>query len=200
MSSISRVMEALRPFSDATGLITNQEKSNIFLAGVNDEVKQGILDRTDFPLGTLPIRYLGLPLSSNKWSKIDCHQLDEKITSRITAYSRQLSYAGRLQIINVVLFSIYNFWGTVFILPQSVLKVVDKQCRDYLRGKTEERRKITVVAWEKICTPRKCSGLNVRSCKNWNVASVGKLLWKLAMKHDLLWVKWVHGIYIKHGV
>ncbi|KAL3335812.1 hypothetical protein AABB24_031839 [Solanum stoloniferum] len=55
------------------------------------------------------------------------------------------------------------------------------------------------VAWEKICTPKKCGGLNIRSCKSWNIASVGKLLWQLATKQDLLWVKWVHGIYIKDG-
>lgn len=56
-----------------------------------------------------------------------------KITNRIkTRYAVQLSYAGRLQIINVVLFSIHNLWGEVFILPQSVSKVVYKICREYL--------------------------------------------------------------------
>ncbi|WMV47061.1 hypothetical protein MTR67_040446 [Solanum verrucosum] len=92
-------------------------------------------------------RYLGLPLSSKKWNKLECHQLILKITNRIkTGHVVQLSYAGRLQIINVVLFFIHNFWGAVFILPQSVLK---------------------------------------------------KLLWQLSEKKDSLWVRWVHGIYIK---
>jgi len=39
MGTISRVMEAFTHFSDATSLVANQEKSNIFLARVNDEVK-----------------------------------------------------------------------------------------------------------------------------------------------------------------
>lgn len=76
-----------------------------------------------FTRGSLPIRYLGLPLSSKKWSKMECHQLVEKITTKINrTYSRLLSYADRLQIINAVLFSKYNFWGVVLILSRSVLK------------------------------------------------------------------------------
>ncbi|OIT27331.1 putative ribonuclease h protein, partial [Nicotiana attenuata] len=118
-----------------------------------------------FSLGTLPIRYLGFPLASKKWSKMHCHQLVEKITSRITSgYAKTLSYAGRLQIINAVLFSIYNFWGAVFILPQSVSKEVDRRCRDYLWGSTDDKRKIALVSWERVCVPKKYGGLNIKSC------------------------------------
>uniref|UniRef100_A0A0V0HXZ8 Putative ovule protein n=1 Tax=Solanum chacoense TaxID=4108 RepID=A0A0V0HXZ8_SOLCH len=135
-NSIKRVMEALKHFSAVTGLEANLQKSDIFLARMTEEAKLRILNSTGFPMGVLPIRYLGLPLSSKKWNKVDCYQLVEKITKRITSgYSRQLSYAGRLQIVNVVLFSIYNFWGTVFILPQSVLQEVDKKMQRIPMGK-----------------------------------------------------------------
>lgn len=47
--------------------------------------------------------------------------LVEKVTVRINeAYSKHLPYAERLQIINAVLFPIYNFRGAVFILPQCI--------------------------------------------------------------------------------
>uniref|UniRef100_M1B343 Non-LTR retroelement reverse transcriptase n=1 Tax=Solanum tuberosum TaxID=4113 RepID=M1B343_SOLTU len=165
---------------------------------MTEEAKLRILNSTGFSIGVLPIRYLGLPLSSKKWNKVDCYQLVEKITKRITSgYSRQLSYAGRLQIVNVVLFSIYNFWGTVFILPQSVLQEVDKKYREFLWGSSEGHKKIALVAWDKVCVPKKYGGLNIKSCKLWNVAAVGKLLWQLANKKDVLWVKWVHEIYMK---
>lgn len=109
---------SLDHLSEVTWLVANLDRSNIFIARVNASFKDRILEKTGFSIGTLPIRYLGLPLSSKKWSKVECYQLIEKITWRInSAYSRRLSYAGRLQIINVILFSIYNFWCDVFILP-----------------------------------------------------------------------------------
>ncbi|XP_019229334.1 PREDICTED: uncharacterized protein LOC109210390 [Nicotiana attenuata] len=93
-------------------------KSNIFLARLTSEVQEEIIAMTGSVPRTLPIRYPRLPLSSKKLSKMECQQLLDKITEKITnAYSRHLSYIGRLQIINDVLFSIYNFWGAVFILP-----------------------------------------------------------------------------------
>lgn len=100
--------------------------------------------------------------------------------------------------INVVLFSIHSFWGAVFILPLSVLKKADRKCRDYLWGCSEEKRNVSLVAWEKVCFPKKCGGLNIKGCVNRNMASAGKLLWQLTENKASLWVKEVHhGIYMK---
>ncbi|XP_059315479.1 uncharacterized protein LOC132066113 [Lycium ferocissimum] len=92
-----------------------------------------------------------------------------------------------------------GFTGAVFILPQSVVKEVDKLCRGFLWGNTEDKKKINLVAWEKICQPKSHGGLNIKRCKVWNIASVGKLIWWIMEKSDLLWVKWVHEIYIHNG-
>lgn len=115
---VRRVMEALDHFTKVTVLIAYMDKSNIFTAGMDEPTKEQLLRITGFVMRTFPIRYLGLPLTSKKWRKMECHQLIEKITSRIkNGYAKQLSYAGRLQIITALLFSIHNFWGPVFILP-----------------------------------------------------------------------------------
>nr|XP_009607477.1 uncharacterized protein LOC104101690 [Nicotiana tomentosiformis] len=196
MSSVNRLMKILNHFSATTGLIANMDKSNIFLAGIDDNTKEQLLQRTRFVLGALPMKYLGLPLSSKKWNKMNCHQLVEKITHRVkVTYSRQLSYAGRLQVIEAVLFSIQSFWSSVFILPQSVLKEVDRICREYLWGGSVD--KVALLSWEKICQPKKLGGLNTKGCKEWNIASVGKLIWQLQVNKESLWVKWVHSIYMK---
>ncbi|WMV37191.1 hypothetical protein MTR67_030576 [Solanum verrucosum] len=80
--SITRVMEVLNHFPDATGLVANNDKSSFYCAGVNDETKKKFIRLTGFLTGTLPITYLGLPLSSKEWSKVDCHVLVEKIINR----------------------------------------------------------------------------------------------------------------------
>lgn len=124
--------------------------------------------------------------------------LAEKNTQRIrVTYSKLISYASRLQIINAILFYIHNFWGTVFIIPQSILKEVDMICKEYLWSSSEEKKKLPLVAWENICYPKKLRGLNVKGIINWNIASVGKLLWQLIKYKEALWVKWVNGVYMK---
>ncbi|KAH0645650.1 hypothetical protein KY285_033693 [Solanum tuberosum] len=126
--STTRVMEVINHFSEATGLVANMDKASYYCARINAETEQKFLRLTGFSKGTLPIRYLGLLLSSKKWSKIDC------------------------QIIIAVLFSIYNYSGAVFTLPQSILKKVGGICRDYLWGSTTDKRKIALVSWDKVET------------------------------------------------
>ncbi|KAG5632064.1 hypothetical protein H5410_003781 [Solanum commersonii] len=94
----------------------------------------------------------------------------EELT-HFSAYSKQLSYTGRLQLIYVVHFSIHSFWSSVFILP--------------------------LASWEQVCIPKNFGGLNIKGSKMWNMASVGRLLWQLAIKEDVLWIKLVHGVYMK---
>nr|XP_009620294.1 uncharacterized protein LOC104112156 [Nicotiana tomentosiformis] len=191
-SSVKRVMEALHHFSEAYGLVANIDKSHIFIAGVDKETKARIVQMIGFILGNFPIRYLGLPLSPQKWNKMECHQLIVKITEKIRATSaRHLSYAGKLQVINSVLFSVHNFWGAVFVLPQSVLNEVDRKCMEFLWGSSEEKKKLSLVAWEKICKPKKQGGLNAKGCKNWIKASAdSSWYWKRLRKLKLCMVNW----------
>ncbi|XP_060216398.1 uncharacterized protein LOC132643887 [Lycium barbarum] len=87
--------------------------------------------------------------------------------------------------------------GAIFILPQSVLKVVDKKCREFLWGSNKEGRKMALVSWDTVCKPKKEEGLNVKSSKKWNLTSVGKLIFLLITNKEKLWVKWIHGIYMQ---
>ncbi|XP_019231284.1 PREDICTED: uncharacterized protein LOC109212124 [Nicotiana attenuata] len=70
---VRRITEALRHFSETTGLKANTDKSSIYIAGVDDELKQKLLDITCYSSGTFPMRYLGLTLSPKRWSKMDYH-------------------------------------------------------------------------------------------------------------------------------
>lgn len=134
-ASIKRIIEVIQHFSKTTSLLANSDKYNIYIAGVNAEMQRSLLDIIGFQLGALPIRYLGLPLSHRKWSKLDCQQLSIKITAKLRATStRHLYYAGKLQIVNSVLFSMQNFWGSTLVLPQSMIKQVDVKCRRFLQG------------------------------------------------------------------
>lgn len=78
MSSVKRVIEEIKHFSNATGFKANLDKSSMFLAGVDEQIKQMLLSQTWFTIGISPIRYLGLPLSSKKYSRMECHLLVDR--------------------------------------------------------------------------------------------------------------------------
>ena len=56
-----------------------------------------IQKETGFKIGTLPVRYLGVPLVTRRLTTKDCEPLVGKITTRINSWSaKMLLYAGRL--------------------------------------------------------------------------------------------------------
>lgn len=83
----------------------------MYLARVNPLLKQELAKSTDFPIGSLPFKYLGVPLSSKRLSGHDCDQLVDRMTSRIHSWqAKHLSYSARLQLVNSVLISISSYW------------------------------------------------------------------------------------------
>ncbi|XP_074313958.1 uncharacterized protein LOC141649160 [Silene latifolia] len=54
-----------------------------------------------------------------------------------------------------------------------------------------------LVAWDKVCKPKKEGGLGLKQDSLWIMAAVGKLVWWIATKADILWVRWVNHTYLK---
>ena len=81
----------------------------------------------------MPFRYLGVPITANKLSKLECELLVEKITRKITTWAtKTTTYAGRAALVKSVLMGLFNFWATVFILPKGVIKELVTLYRNYL--------------------------------------------------------------------
>lgn len=74
-------------------------------------------------MGSMPIRYLGLPLMYRKLRLSDYRPLIERIASNFNYWSaRALSFAGRRQLLSSVIYDSINFWTTAFILPKNCIK------------------------------------------------------------------------------
>jgi hypothetical protein len=74
-SSVTAIVEVLAEFEELSGLKANPSKSSIFLASVPVAVKQPILEILHMPEGSLPVRYLGVPLVTKRISSSDCEEL-----------------------------------------------------------------------------------------------------------------------------
>lgn len=70
--------------------------------------------------GTLPFRYLGVPLAARKLNYKECSSLLKHITARIHHWtSKWLSYVGRLTLKQLVLEGVKAYWAQIFLLPKA---------------------------------------------------------------------------------
>ncbi|XP_019227163.1 PREDICTED: uncharacterized protein LOC109208497 [Nicotiana attenuata] len=201
LKSIRLLKQTFLKFSEASSLQANTDKSSFYLAGISNGQKQDILQELGYSEGTLPFKYLGVPLASKKLSIIQCWPLVEKITQRTNCWTaRLLSYAGRLQLIKSILFGVQSYWAQIFLLPKKVMKMVEAICRSFLWTGTSTVSKKALVSWEKVCLPQVVGGLNVMNMICWNKAAMAKHLWAVAKKKDCLWIRWIHTFYIKNHI
>ncbi|PKI77055.1 hypothetical protein CRG98_002558 [Punica granatum] len=109
-------LDTLDIFHRWSGLRLNPEISELYCGGLTEEDIQQLLTVIRFKKGHLPVKYPRLPLVSGKLSLKNCEELIEKIVKRIKRWTvKHLSYAGRLRLINSVIFisgvTIGSLWG-----------------------------------------------------------------------------------------
>ncbi|XP_062162012.1 uncharacterized mitochondrial protein AtMg00310-like [Alnus glutinosa] len=147
--------------------------------------------------GGFPVRYLGVLLINKRLIVVDCEGLVAKFTSRIDSWcAKHLSFAGRLQLISLVLFSHQVFWSSIFILPKAVIRLLEQKLNRFLWGGSNENAKAK-VAWEKVCVPKKEGGLRFKRLNVWNQAAMLRHIWNLFAQAGSLWVAWVDQNWLK---
>ncbi|XP_074290821.1 uncharacterized protein LOC141617527 [Silene latifolia] len=200
-TSIMWLLRAFATFSAASGLCLNKEKTEIYFNGAQPQTVEAILQVSGFKKGSLPFKYLGVPISSKKLTKTEGRKLIDKITARIRSWgANHLSYAGRLTLVTSVLQSLHSYWSNIFLIPNGIMNRIDSLCRNFLwggGGGKDSYLRAPAVSWDKCCLPKSEGGLGIKHSKNWNKALLGKYVWWIASKKDHLWVKWISHVYLK---
>ena len=191
-SSIEGILEVFKDFAKVSGLSISLEKSTLFLAGVKEDASDDIFDQFPFEAGSLPVRYLGLPLLTKRMSAADYAPLISRIRSKISFWTaRHLSFAGRLQLIGSVLYSITNFWISAFCLPKQCIQEINSLCSTFLWSGPVLSSQKAKIAWSDVCKPTEEGGLGLRSLEEANKVSCLKLIWRILSSKSSLWVQWI---------
>ncbi|KAJ6978454.1 hypothetical protein NC653_026761 [Populus alba x Populus x berolinensis] len=198
-TSVGILKSCLDKFSQLSGLTINHTKSFFYLSGVSNELHHDIQQHLGFQQGILPIKYLGVPLISTRLTHADCLPLVERIISRIKLWtSASLTYAGRLQLIQSVLFSIQVYWSSMFILPCSTIRKIESILASFLWKGSSLSTTGSKVSWSSICYPLQEGGLAIKSLKIWNQAATLKHIWRLFEDKQSIWATWIHTIHLRH--
>lgn len=190
-SSLQGIFDVLDDFEALSGLKINPAKSSIYMAGRITQSFQNEVQRLCIPADTLPVRYLGLPLTTISMTRDDYEPLIDKIRTRLLSWSsKSLSYEGRLQLINFVIMSITNFWCSVFKLPERCLEEIERMCSGFLWSGTPTSNTQAKVAWDDVCKPKSEGGLGIRRLADSSRVFALSLIWRLLTNSGSLWVAW----------
>ncbi|XP_075074890.1 uncharacterized protein LOC142162436 [Nicotiana tabacum] len=111
--------------------------------------------------------------------------------------TEQLSYAGRVKLVQTFIFGIQSYWAQLFIMLAKVMKLIEAYCRSYIWSGTNTITKRPLIAWDKMCLPKSARGYNLMNLQVWNKVAITIIHWDLAQKKEKTWIRWIHTYYIK---
>ena len=188
-ASISGIIQILDDFKAGSGLGINKQKTALLIDGGDFDRTRSLAAQFDLIQGALPVRYLGVPLMSQKMRRQDYQPLIDRINQRFTSWTaRHLSYAGRLQLLKSVIYSTINFWSSIFVLPNQCLLKLEQMCCAFLWKGAPNSARGAKIAWDVVCTSKECGGLGLRRLTAWNKVLALKLIWLLFSAAGSLWV------------
>ncbi|KAK3229795.1 hypothetical protein Dsin_001676 [Dipteronia sinensis] len=152
-----------------------------------------------YTIGSLPIRYLGIPIISSRLCPRDCSPLVDKVSTRLTSWlNRGLSYTYRLQLIVSVLTSLQVFGLVIFTSVIKSRKLLSRNSEIFLWKGIEGDSKGAKIYWSDICLPNKEGGLSIKDLSSWNKALMIRHLWILIYGTNNLWSSWNNALMIRH--
>lgn len=166
------------------------EKTRIFCSpNVNHLIKNQISECAGYQLTGNLGKYLGAPLHHSRVTNFTYQFVIDKARKRMSTWkAKTLSLAGRATLIRSVLNSLPIYYMQTALLPIKVCDDLDKIARDFLWGSCGNRRRPSLVARDKVCTPSQFGGLGFKSTRRMNEALIMKLGWELMTRRDKLWV------------
>ncbi|XP_077242465.1 uncharacterized protein LOC143882977 [Tasmannia lanceolata] len=192
------IKECLQSFKLIAGLDVNFQKIEAYLSGISAQIKDQICSSLCIKEGSLPIKYLGLPLITKRLSSHDCQPLLTKIRSRLGMWNnKKLSRAGRIELIKAVLSSFQIYWSATYNIPMGILIEIENLFRNFLWRGSDQPNRYSPIAWAMVCRPKREGGVGLRSVIDINRASQLKLLWHIVQNRESLWVRWFKIKYLK---
>ncbi|XP_063935611.1 uncharacterized protein LOC135147087 [Daucus carota subsp. sativus] len=187
--SVKGIKATLQVFELISGLQINYRKSKLYGFKENLELLQSWSDWLGCSISSDPLSYLGAPIGQSPKRTIFWRPLEHKIASKLQRWNASnVSMAGRLVLLQSVLDSSPVYWFSLFKMPQTTIQYIDKQRRHFLwGGKTNGPRKLHLLNWERLCTPKSSGGLGIASLEVRNISLLAKWWWRCYSQRDQLW-------------
>lgn len=131
--------------------------------------------------------YLGVLIFRVLLGHLICSILQINIIFKMAAWKGYvLSMACRLMLVKSLIQSTPTHTISIYSWPISLLKYIERTARNFIWSGVLNKRKLVMVAWNKMCKPQSHGGLGLRSLIRFNKASNLKLGWDLIISEESL--------------
>ena len=159
----TNIRKALDTYLKASGQRINEDKSFIYFFNTPRLIQNRIAGILRFQIASLPLMYLGVPLSLGSQRRDYWQGILDKFRSKVSHWTyRWLSSAGRVVLLKHVVQSLPIYRCCVQVPPSNFVRDFDALSRKFLWSGSLLFSKWSLVKWEFVCRSKHAGGLGLR--------------------------------------
>jgi ribonuclease HI len=191
LEETNHLMHILKTYELASGQEINLTKSEVFFSKNLSMAAQEDLSKimgVRHVLGTG--NYLGLPSMIGRKKKEIFAYIKDRVWKRINSWrGRALSKAGKEVMIKSVLQAIPSYVMSVFLLPETTIKEIERMMNSFWWGGGTHNQGIRWLAWDRMAYPKSFGGMGFRDLHSFNLSMIAKQGWNIITKPHTLVAK-----------
>ncbi|XP_024013148.1 uncharacterized protein LOC112087460 [Eutrema salsugineum] len=188
-------------YSLASGQRINYQKLSVYFGKlIPEERRADIKSKLEIDQEGGEGNYLGMPesFSSSKVSIFSC--LKENLENRVGSWqNRFLSQGGKKILLKYVGQALPTYTMRCFLLPKMVCKEIVQVMADFWWRNNQEKRCMHWKTWEYMSKAKIHGGMGFRDLEAFNVAFLGKQLWRIISHPESLIAKVYKARYFLHS-
>ncbi|XP_059070533.1 uncharacterized protein LOC131860174 [Cryptomeria japonica] len=164
---LSSVIEAkewkhlLEEYALASGQLINYCKKKVYLF-YTDKILQGeLIQFLGCSVVDLPDSYMGLSLTIKEVTSHFWESILERMQKKLIGWTGKTLSAGKLQLLAASLQGVPVYFLSLFKISNSMAKKLERIQRSFLWTGLEEKARIILVNWEKVCKPKVMGALGL---------------------------------------
>ncbi|CAA7055612.1 unnamed protein product [Microthlaspi erraticum] len=194
LNQIGRIIEE---YSLASGQRVNYQKSSVCFGkkipiSRREEIKRKLGIEKEGGEGN----YLGLPENFGK-SKVETMKyLQERMKQRTTGWhSKFLSTGGKEVLRKSVAMALPTYTMMCFKLPKTTYDQITSALAEFWWRSNSKGNGMHWKTWKALCKPKEEGGLDFRDLEAYNLALLGKQMWRMMTRKDTLMARIFRGKY-----
>jgi hypothetical protein len=195
-----RFKTALENFTQASGALINNAKSNVYAWNTPIRTARLIASIFCFPLieKWQSFRYLGIPICLKSLPNSAWNQILDKLKNKLEHWGAfWLNLAGHTVLIKSVLSALPIFQFSSLLAPQNVKSSISSLLRRFLwEGGKTDKKKYHLIKWDIVKHPKENGGLGIRDPGLSNLAMGAKILWNLVSRKNDWWKRILQKKYL----
>jgi hypothetical protein len=184
-SHIKNLNVILSLFEMVSGMRINFHKSEVIPLNLDEVSSDAIAHVLSFPVGSLPFKYLGVPLHFDRLKRADLQPLMDKLLKRIVGWrGRLLAYSSGLVLVKTCLSSVPICLLSFIKFPKCAIRLIESQMAHCLWNNSEENHKYHLANWQHVCMKKEYGDLGVPNLRELNICLLGSWIRRYASDKD----------------